>query len=104
MRALEATPPGARVAAFHRLWTRKEAWLKARGTGLSEDTRAFTVTQDAQDARLTRCADDDPAAWSLHDIAPAPGMAGALALRAEGRAVTLRWRGEAAGARTAYRT
>lgn len=34
-RALHATPPGDRLADFYRLWTLKEACLKARGLGLA---------------------------------------------------------------------
>jgi len=33
--ALAGAPAGEKVALFHRVWTRKEAWLKARGTGFT---------------------------------------------------------------------
>lgn len=35
--ALERTPAAQRVSAFLRAWTRKEAWLKALGLGLSRE-------------------------------------------------------------------
>lgn len=87
---LQALPPDARVAAFYRCWTRKEAYLKARGTGLSTDLCSFAVTLAPGDpARLTACTSGDAAAWALIDLDPAPGVAGALAVRAAGRPVQL---------------
>ncbi|WP_179379308.1 4'-phosphopantetheinyl transferase family protein [Jannaschia marina] len=84
--ALRALPKGRAVRAFHRCWTRKEAWLKAVGTGLMTDLASFTVTLDAA-PRLLSCAGDVPGAWTLLDLAPGEGVAGALAVRAEGRRV-----------------
>ncbi len=41
--ALAALPDDQRLPAFFRTWTRKEAYLKARGTGLTERLRNFDV-------------------------------------------------------------
>ena len=80
MRALaDATD---KVAAFLRGWTRKEAVLKARGTGFSSDARALTVSLDGP---VTLLAEDgsagDAAAWTLVDLSWADHVA-ALAVQA----------------------
>ena len=56
-----------------RAWTRKEAVLKARGTGLSVDPRAVDVRAD----RSGDC-------WVL-DLPAAPGLAAAVAVRSTQR-------------------
>lgn len=94
-RALAALPTPLQREAFFRCWTRKEAWLKAKGTGLATDLASFEVTLAPGDPpRLLRCDGDDAAAWVLCDLSPAPGIAGALAVRACGQAVALCHRGQ----------
>jgi 4'-phosphopantetheinyl transferase len=79
--------------AFFRVWTRKEAVIKALGTGLFHDLASFDVTlAPGAAARIDRIEGDDPAAWSLIDLAPADNVAGSLALRAEGCPVEIRVR------------
>ncbi len=88
MAVLHALPEAERIAAFHRCWTRKEAYLKARGTGLMTDLRSFGVTLAPGDSpHLTFCRSGEAAQWTLHDLDVAPGVAGAFAVRSGGRPV-----------------
>lgn len=41
--ALQATPPDRRASLFFTIWTRKEAYIKATGEGLSAATKEFSV-------------------------------------------------------------
>ena len=70
--------------AFFLCWTRKEAYLKALGNGLSEPLNSFrvTVNPDAP-AGLLHVAHDSSSAklWTLHDLKLAPGYEGSLAYR-----------------------
>lgn len=78
-----ALPPADRNAAFFRAWTRKEAYLKAKGTGLSTQLDSFDVTlKPSESPALTRIGDDpaEPARWSLLDLHPGPGFPAALAV------------------------
>jgi 4'-phosphopantetheinyl transferase len=89
-----ALPVADRLAAFFRGWTRKEAFLKATGTGLATVLHSFDVTLGpSAPAALLRVA-DDPAAtarWSLFDLDPGPGYAGALAVETRGADVSVRF-------------
>jgi 4'-phosphopantetheinyl transferase len=78
-----ALPETERLAAFFRGWTRKEAFLKATGTGLATELDAFDVTLGPDEpAALLRVGDDpsEAARWSLHDLDAGPGFAAALAV------------------------
>ena len=78
------------VAAFFRCWTRKEAFIKATGRGLSQALDGFDVTLGpGVQAELLRAEDDDASRWSLYDIDVGPGYAAALAV--EGRILNLRF-------------
>jgi 4'-phosphopantetheinyl transferase len=50
--ALFALPEAERETGFYRLWTRKEAYIKALGTGLAHPLDRFVVTIAADDARI----------------------------------------------------
>ena len=69
------------VAAFFALWSRKEAYIKGRGLGLSLALDRFRVSLLADDARLLEDADDldAPRRWALLPLAVGPGYAGAVA-------------------------
>jgi 4'-phosphopantetheinyl transferase len=80
---LDRAPRSAYEAHFYRCWTRKEAYLKAIGTGLLTPLDSFDVTiLDDAHATLLRDARDAgaPSRWSLVHLAPASGYVGALAV------------------------
>src|SRR5271165_1842135 len=80
--SLLTLPPENRVLAFFRYWTCKEAFLKAQGVGLARGLGSFDVDLDPGRARLvaTRPDPGEVDRWSLHEIEPAPGYAGAAAV------------------------
>ncbi len=82
--ALHRTAEADRQHAFFRCWTRKEAFLKASGEGLSRPLEAFSVSLDREAfPAFLSCAWDESETtrWSLVSLDPGPGFAGALALR-----------------------
>jgi len=73
--ALAALPPAQWVAGFYNCWTRKEAYVKAIGLGLSHPLNAFTVSvAPGEPARFTS---NEPG-WTLASFEPAPGYQAAL--------------------------
>ena len=81
--ALRALPAPARLAAFYAGWTRKEAYMKARGTGIALGLSRFQVSlaPDEPAALLhVEGEPDEPARWSLTPIDAGPGYAAALAV------------------------
>ena len=88
---LDATAPGAeRQQGFLRAWTRKEALLKACGTGIDRELATLDVGID--DARVVTLADraGSPSAWSVASFDPAPGYVGAVAASGPGLEVVSR--------------
>ncbi len=77
---LRATPAEERDEAFFRCWTRKEAYVKARGGGLSIPLDSFDVTLARERAELSRAADAER--WTMMALEPAPGYAAALVVEA----------------------
>ena len=78
---LASIPQEERVEAFFRCWTRKEAYIKATGEGLSLPLREFDVSlaPRSQNALLaTRTEASEAKRWSLRDITVKPGYAAAL--------------------------
>jgi len=78
---LTAVASHDRVEAFFRCWTRKEAYVKAKGEGLGLPLDQFDVSMAAgsNNALLaTRPDGSEAARWSLRDVGVGPGYAGAL--------------------------
>jgi 4'-phosphopantetheinyl transferase len=98
--ALRALPRQAHAGAFFDCWTRKEAYIKARGEGLSHPLEGFSVSlAPGEPAALLRTEDDPAEAsrWSLVELPAGDGFRAALAV--EGAAPTLRlWRWSASPA------
>jgi 4'-phosphopantetheinyl transferase len=77
-------PPAERRAAFFRCWTRKEAFIKALGEGLSHPLDRFDVTlTDDQSAAVLQIDGDAvaAAAWTLLHLDPADEYVGAVAIK-----------------------
>ncbi len=92
--ALRALPLEQQPEAFFACWTRKEAYIKAKGKGLALRLDQFDVAlAPSEPVALLQTAEGsrEVLRWSLHDLSPAPGYSGALAI--EGRGCELRgWR------------
>jgi 4'-phosphopantetheinyl transferase len=71
--ALRALPEQRRAEAFYRLWTRREAHVKARGDGLAPAT------------------DRDSGRWRLHDVPVPTGYLAALAVEGGEHDVRTAW-------------
>lgn len=71
----------ARLAAFHRMWSRKEAVAKAAGVGFLGRLRDIdTVPQRPGSLVLTGTpVHGGPAVWWVQDLAVSPGFHGAVA-------------------------
>jgi 4'-phosphopantetheinyl transferase len=70
-----------RLGAFFDGWTRKEAFLKASGEGLSRALDSFDVTLLAGDApRLLRLSGGRASDWTLRALDAGPGYRAALAV------------------------
>lgn len=80
-------PTDERRAAFFRCWTRKEAYIKARGDGFALQLDAFDVTlAPGAPAALLRTEQEphDAARWTLRDVPIDPGYAAALCVEGSG--------------------
>jgi 4'-phosphopantetheinyl transferase len=86
--ALDAFRPEEREAAFFTLWTRREAFLKALGTGLSFPLRRTSAADPGGQLNPTPTSDS----WTCVDLHPAPGYAAALVVAGRGWTLyTWRW-------------
>jgi len=93
--ALRTISPEARDQAFLACWTRKEAFVKARGDGLSLPLDSFAVSlAPGEPAAILSCAGEDRSAWSMFSWSPAPDYLAALVVEgSDWRLRRARWDG-----------
>ena len=88
---LHALPKEQRKVAFFNCWTRKEAYIKARGEGLSIPLDTFDVSLAPEEipALLRHHVDEaETGKWEMRSVEVAPGYVGAIVV--EGRGWTLK--------------
>lgn len=102
--ALQACPAKMKPEAFFNCWTRKEAYIKARGEGLSLPLDQFDVSLvPGEPAALlsTRDNSQEVVRWSLQELSPGSGYVAALAV--EGHSWQLRcWQWQEKGRESRY--
>lgn len=89
---LDRLPAAQRRTGFYNAWTRKEAYLKALGSGLAVPLQSFEVslaTDEPACLLAVAGAPDEAAQWQLAALDIGPGLAGTLASRPGGW--TARW-------------
>ena len=93
---LEALPEAGRIAGFYRCWTRKESFIKAKGSGLSFSLTSFSVSLEAEHPKLLRTDWDESEReqWRLASFEPEEGYLGALSVRSNLRKLDhFHWKG-----------
>lgn len=83
---LAALPREERFDAFFRCWTRKEAFIKATGDGLSLPLSQFDVSLvpgEKNALQATRPDDSEAGRWLLQEVPGGPGYIAALCVRGQ---------------------
>lgn len=83
IKALTAMDENERFRAFYRCWTRKEAFIKAVGEGLSYPLDSFSVTmEDDLRAQFVKIdgIQESKMDWFLHSFVPEEGYISAFAI------------------------
>ena len=81
LQTFQALPGREATAAFFRAWTRKEAYLKARGEGIAEGLRQISVSLGPEETGSIEDAQDESAArtWRLFTLPVPADYMGSLA-------------------------
>jgi 4'-phosphopantetheinyl transferase len=80
---IQALAAGQRAQAFFNCWTRKEAYIKARGLGLFLELDSFSVSTAVLthgEAVAVRLPPDAERRWSVVNVDPGRGYAAAVAV------------------------
>jgi 4'-phosphopantetheinyl transferase len=87
LQTFQALPHDEMRPAFFRAWTRKEAYLKARGEGIAEGLRQISVSFDPEETGTIMDARDESAeqAWRLLSLPVPADYMGSMACDAAGK-------------------
>jgi 4'-phosphopantetheinyl transferase len=95
---LRSLPAEEQAKAFFDCWTRKEAYIKGRGEGLSFPLKQFDVSLlPGAPAALLACRDQaNPRAllWTLREISAGAGYAAAIAVEGDNQWQARQWQWE----------
>lgn len=84
IRELAQLPPALKIAGFYHCWTRKEAFIKAIGRGLSYPLNRFSVSLTPGQPAAILSAEDEPeavSAWTMVSLEVAPDYSAALVFK-----------------------
>jgi 4'-phosphopantetheinyl transferase len=84
---LRTIPTEKKLEAFYNCWTRKEAYIKAHGKGLSLPLNSFDVSfapRESPMLLITKDESQESFHWTLVDLKPGLGYVGALAVKGIG--------------------
>jgi 4'-phosphopantetheinyl transferase len=90
--ALDSLPQRSRILGFYNCWTRKEAYVKARGEGLSLPLDQFSVSlTPGEPARLLQVIGDrtEVGNWMMQDLSVGENYIAALAVAGTNLNLTL---------------
>ena len=90
---LSALPPSKKMRAFYACWTRKQAYIKARGEGLSIPLDQFDVSVNPEESAPSlhiRGKPEEGCRWFLTSFTPCPDYMAVLAV--EGHRLKVRHR------------
>jgi 4'-phosphopantetheinyl transferase len=79
--ALKSLPADQRTAGFFNCWSRKEAYIKAKGMGVSYPLDRFTVSLAPGEPPALLKVDDDErevVRWKMYELKPGAGYAAAM--------------------------
>lgn len=84
--SLSALPPALQLESFYHIWTQKEAYLKARGEGLSLSLKDFSVSADPNEPGkllALRDAMDNACLWKMLNYIPETGWRVAVCVHSQ---------------------
>jgi 4'-phosphopantetheinyl transferase len=82
--AIARAPEHLRTRWFYNAWTRKEAYVKAVGAGVTLSFSSFVVSVDDDVPRMLESDRGDADAWTIRSFEPAANVVGAVVVRATG--------------------
>ena len=92
---LQGLPEAQKTTTFFACWTRKEAFIKALGKGLSYPLDQFDVSLAPEESAKLRRVGDDPeeaGRWQLCDLKPAQNFVAAVAVKEKNMGQLRTWR------------
>jgi 4'-phosphopantetheinyl transferase len=85
--AIRAMPADERNRAFLRCWTRKEAYVKALGAGLTRPLDAFSVPlgpEESAQPMAIQGSSEETSHWFVQGLMPVPGYVAAVVAKGDG--------------------